>query len=247
MLKDKIKLLRLKTGYTQKQLAEKLHLSQQAVAKWEKGTSEPDSEMLLALSHMFQVSTDYLLGETSFPTSYSSPVSGYPLHVWLSASKKKAIYDCFASVLSARSLTEQEAIAFAGAIENFFPSLHSNSSDICAHSAPVPLIDILKVAEYLSVLDEIAAILREPDEDPYPPENKRILLDISSAFYRHRIAYKKAPPLIQNAVRATLDALLTPYDPSAASTKEDAVLDKSGEDPRAAPSAIDVELGEASK
>lgn len=34
----------------------------QTYANWEYGKSEPDSEMIVKLAHLFDISTDYLLG-----------------------------------------------------------------------------------------------------------------------------------------------------------------------------------------
>ena len=50
---------------TQEILAEKLHIVRQTVSKWEKGLSVPDSEMLVRLAEVFEVSVSELLGETS--------------------------------------------------------------------------------------------------------------------------------------------------------------------------------------
>lgn len=57
--------LRKEHQLTQAQLAEKLHLSRQAVSKWENGESQPDLDTLTALCDIFQVSADELLRETS--------------------------------------------------------------------------------------------------------------------------------------------------------------------------------------
>lgn len=52
-------------GLTQQQLAEKLHVSYQAVSKWENGTSCPDIDLLPRLASVFQISIDALLGYPS--------------------------------------------------------------------------------------------------------------------------------------------------------------------------------------
>ena len=61
-LKDTIKALRNERGISQKQLADIVNLTQQAIGKWEKGLAEPDSKALAALADFFNVSVDYLLG-----------------------------------------------------------------------------------------------------------------------------------------------------------------------------------------
>ena len=60
-LRDNILYLRNRDGYTQEQLAEKLSVSRQSVAKWESGNSYPELEKLLVLADIFNVSVDDLL------------------------------------------------------------------------------------------------------------------------------------------------------------------------------------------
>lgn len=56
--------LRIKNGYqTQQALAEALFVNQTAVSQWERGVTVPSSPILLRLSQMYGVSTDYLLGK----------------------------------------------------------------------------------------------------------------------------------------------------------------------------------------
>lgn len=59
---EKLKELRLKAGLTQKQLADKLWLSKATVSYYEQSLRYPSPEMLIKLSGVFHVSTDYLLG-----------------------------------------------------------------------------------------------------------------------------------------------------------------------------------------
>lgn len=58
---SKIKTLRLSKSMTQEQLAKALHVSAQAVSKWENGKSYPDIRSLLLLSALFDVSLDQLI------------------------------------------------------------------------------------------------------------------------------------------------------------------------------------------
>ena len=53
--------LRREKGYTQKELAEKLCISDKAVSKWETGTSLPDTALLVPLSEILGVSVTELL------------------------------------------------------------------------------------------------------------------------------------------------------------------------------------------
>ena len=58
---DRLKGLREKNDMTQEQLAKALHVSAQAVSKWENGKSYPDIHSLLLLSALFDVSLDQLI------------------------------------------------------------------------------------------------------------------------------------------------------------------------------------------
>lgn len=58
---DKLRTLRLKTGWSQEELAERMKVSRQSVSKWESAQSIPDLEKMIRLSQLFGVSTDYLL------------------------------------------------------------------------------------------------------------------------------------------------------------------------------------------
>lgn len=53
--------LRKAKGYTQKELAEKLYISDKAVSKWEVGASLPDTALLVPLSELLGVSVTELL------------------------------------------------------------------------------------------------------------------------------------------------------------------------------------------
>ncbi|AQZ46076.1 helix-turn-helix domain-containing protein [Paenibacillus larvae] len=59
--------LRRKRNMTQAQLASKIKKSTSTVAMWEIGKRDPDSQMIIKLSSIFDVSTDYLLGRTNDP------------------------------------------------------------------------------------------------------------------------------------------------------------------------------------
>ena len=53
--------LRKEKGYTQKDLAQQLHLSDKAVSKWETGVSIPDTALLIPLAEILGVTVTELL------------------------------------------------------------------------------------------------------------------------------------------------------------------------------------------
>ncbi|MDR0937210.1 MAG: helix-turn-helix domain-containing protein [Oscillospiraceae bacterium] len=56
--------LRKQCGYSQEDLAEKLGVSRQAVSKWERAESSPDTDNLIRLARLYRVSLDNLLNIT---------------------------------------------------------------------------------------------------------------------------------------------------------------------------------------
>ena len=54
--------LRKENGYSQKQIAEKLCISQQTYSDYENGKTEPTPDTLIKISKIYNVSVDYLLG-----------------------------------------------------------------------------------------------------------------------------------------------------------------------------------------
>src|SRR5690606_23380578 len=53
--------LRREKDWTQLELAERLHITPQAVSRWETGDSFPDIALLAELAHLFDISIDALL------------------------------------------------------------------------------------------------------------------------------------------------------------------------------------------
>lgn len=62
MLNERIRILRMERGWSQVDLAQKLHVTKQSVSNWENDNIQPSIEMLRKLSQVFSVSADYLLG-----------------------------------------------------------------------------------------------------------------------------------------------------------------------------------------
>ena len=56
--------LRKQHGYSQDELADKLNVSRQAISKWERSESSPDTDNLIALAKLYGVSLDELFNYT---------------------------------------------------------------------------------------------------------------------------------------------------------------------------------------
>lgn len=68
MIGDKLRELRSIHKMSQTDLAKAIHVSQQAITKWENGKSEPSASAVNDIANYFNVSSDYLLGRTSDET-----------------------------------------------------------------------------------------------------------------------------------------------------------------------------------
>lgn len=68
---EKLQLIRKNKGLTQEELAEKLSVSRQAVAKWESGQVYPDIYNLIQISNLFNVTVDYLVRDQECMVSCS--------------------------------------------------------------------------------------------------------------------------------------------------------------------------------
>ena len=62
MINDNIKRYRKEKGYSQEEMAVKLHVVRQTVSKWENGRSVPDAEVLIRMAEVLDVSVNDLLG-----------------------------------------------------------------------------------------------------------------------------------------------------------------------------------------
>ena len=69
--------LRQEQGLSQEALAERLGVSRQAVSKWERGESSPDTDNLIALAELYGLSLDALvLGRDAPAPSQPATFSG---------------------------------------------------------------------------------------------------------------------------------------------------------------------------
>lgn len=55
---DCIRRLRLRYGYTQEGLSNMLHISHQAISKWENNETEPPFSTIVAMANLFEISID---------------------------------------------------------------------------------------------------------------------------------------------------------------------------------------------
>ena len=62
MFGENLKKIRKTKGYTQEELAIKIHVVRQTISKWEKGLSVPDADTLSKLADVLEINVSELLG-----------------------------------------------------------------------------------------------------------------------------------------------------------------------------------------
>ena len=67
MFKDNLTMLRRANNLSQEEVAEKVNVSRQAYAKWERGESVPDIEKCAALAELYDTTLDDLYREEKLP------------------------------------------------------------------------------------------------------------------------------------------------------------------------------------
>lgn len=78
MLGQRICEIRTASGWSQVELAKRLGVAKQTVSNWENENIQPSIEMLIRISKLFGVTTDYLLGLDNIPRM---SVEGLPTDV----------------------------------------------------------------------------------------------------------------------------------------------------------------------
>ena len=74
--RDILKNLREKSNLTQEELADRIHVTRQAISRWETGETQPNTDTLKLLSQIFVVSVNTLLGS---PRQLICQCCGMPL------------------------------------------------------------------------------------------------------------------------------------------------------------------------
>ena len=99
--------LRKEKGLTQRQLADRLYVTNKAVSKWELGRSLPDSATLEPLAHALGVTVDELLSGKRYPKAVPAPAQTGP------RLGQKDLYQSYRQGYAQRAREERRRIALA--------------------------------------------------------------------------------------------------------------------------------------
>lgn len=103
----RLKELRQKKNISQQQLADLIGVSQQSINKYENHSIEPDINTLIHLSQLFDISVDYLIGNSDIPRKIEA-VSAFDLN-----NDEARLIDSY------RLLTQKEKESIQFIIENY--------------------------------------------------------------------------------------------------------------------------------
>lgn len=82
MLSDNLVLLRTMKGYSQEEIAEKIGISRQAYAKWEKGDTVPDVDRCNKLAAIYNTTIDSLLNAEGYGGDIIMPPTPKGKYIW---------------------------------------------------------------------------------------------------------------------------------------------------------------------
>ena len=120
----KLQQLRQQTGWSQEQLADRLNVTRQAVAKWERGAGFPDIDNVQALAKLFNTSVDELLDYTraGLASAMREPIDldAYPTDTKGYSASDLAVADKFADADQIESLNRHRRLTWWQKIIDFF-------------------------------------------------------------------------------------------------------------------------------
>lgn len=144
-LGEKLQKLRKSRGWSQEQLAAEIHVSRQALSKWELGTAVPDTENVLLLARLFDVSTDFLLKDEW--EEEQNPVFRQPA---VAPPVRRRVFPAavMGSVLIVLSLA---GMLTMGILSSIHPVHVSYATAVAASGEVLEQVDKTGLAAYLSV------------------------------------------------------------------------------------------------
>lgn len=127
---EKIQRLRSELNLSQKELADKLEVSRQAIAKWETNRGIPDIENLKRIAQLFNVSIDYLVYEEESIQDYVMKIpidiEQYPMPKGNAVREDQVVLENYPNAQSIRELYRQKNMTNKEKVVDFLllPGIH---------------------------------------------------------------------------------------------------------------------------
>lgn len=169
---QRLKNLRLESGYSQKELAKLIGISYQSLQKYENGISKPRLSRLEEIAEIFNVSVSYLLGETDTRTTSTT-------------SKPLALPQRLKSLRLETGYSQKELAKILGMTQGSYARYGTETG----HT--VPSVDRLqKLAEVFNV--SVSYLIGETDERPPFQQDKPNTFPERLKFLRKKYGYSQA-------------------------------------------------------
>lgn len=127
---EKIQRLRTEQNLSQKELAEKLEVSRQAIVKWETNRGIPDIENLKRIAQLFNVSIDYLVYEEKSIQDYVMKIpidiEQYPMPKGNAVREDQVVLENYPNAQAIRELYRQKKMTNKEKMVDFLliPGIH---------------------------------------------------------------------------------------------------------------------------
>jgi transcriptional regulator with XRE-family HTH domain len=166
----RLKDLREAQGWTYSKLAYMVDKSEGAIRSWETGRSQPDFEMLVTLSNLFDCSIDYMLGVSEFKNKEAKEeiVSAvdYLGHIISKQKNSKEVLDYLARLIEviAKKDNEKDNHPFFQFIDDILPpilSIHELEKEFDATKTFDVTRFINRFLDFATVTDNIIKSLHE--------------------------------------------------------------------------------------
>ena len=133
MFGENLKTLRKQKGFSQEELATRLHVVRQTISKWEKNLSVPDADTLIRLAEILEVSVSELLGakieNENTASDVAEQLSRINEQLAIKNRRSRRIWKIVAVILAAMVLINI-LIAVLFSVSNFNEGIQSNQPEI---------------------------------------------------------------------------------------------------------------------
>lgn len=133
MFGENVKTLRKQKGFSQEELAARLHVVRQTISKWEKNLSVPDADTLIRLAEILEVPVSELLGakieNENTASDVAEQLSRINEQLAIKNRRSRRIWKIVAIILAAIAFINI-LIAVLFSVPNFNEGIQSNQPEI---------------------------------------------------------------------------------------------------------------------
>ncbi len=133
MFGENVKTLRKQKGFSQEELAARLHVVRQTISKWEKNLSVPDADTLIRLAEILEVPVSELLGakieNENTASDVAEQLSRINEQLAIKNRRSRRIWKIVAVILAAIAFINI-LIAVLFSVSNFNEGIQSNQPEI---------------------------------------------------------------------------------------------------------------------